>query len=289
MRCSLGISNFLEEISSLPHLLFSSIYLHWSLRKAFLPLLAILWNSAFRCLYLSFPPLLLASLLFTAICKASPGSHFAFFAFLFHRDGLDPCLHLCPNVSSGYVHHLWHLSSFSRSLAGRGPNPLRSGGRTSGIWYPTLPLSPVASAHSCLPLPVAWDSTTIQTFFEGGTLLIHLFDPLSLVPCTQELFSECLLTCFFPVHQPSWLWLHAPVLLCLSGHRSGSRQPSSHQSTLQVLFPDIIMSLVPLWTSSHFSCPSKAIKPTTWFSKYRQWAGKYFLNSKVQCKCREYK
>ena len=31
-------------------LLFSSISLHWSLRKAFLSLLAILWNSAFRCL-----------------------------------------------------------------------------------------------------------------------------------------------------------------------------------------------------------------------------------------------
>ena len=30
---------------------------HWSLRKAFLSLLAILWNSAFRCLYLSFSPL----------------------------------------------------------------------------------------------------------------------------------------------------------------------------------------------------------------------------------------
>ena len=29
------------------------------------------WNSAFRCLYLSFSPLLFASFLFTAICKAS--------------------------------------------------------------------------------------------------------------------------------------------------------------------------------------------------------------------------
>jgi len=51
MKCSLGISNFLV-------LLFPSISLHWSLRKAFLFLLAILWNSAFRCLYLSFSPLL---------------------------------------------------------------------------------------------------------------------------------------------------------------------------------------------------------------------------------------
>ena len=40
-----------------PILLFSSISLHWSLRRAFLSLLAVLWNSAFRCLYLSFSPL----------------------------------------------------------------------------------------------------------------------------------------------------------------------------------------------------------------------------------------
>ena len=32
----------------------------WTVRKAFLSLLAILWNSAFRCLYLSFSPLLFA-------------------------------------------------------------------------------------------------------------------------------------------------------------------------------------------------------------------------------------
>ena len=31
-----------------PILLFSSIYLHWLLRKAFLSLLSILWNSAFK-------------------------------------------------------------------------------------------------------------------------------------------------------------------------------------------------------------------------------------------------
>ena len=84
MKYSLDISNFLEEISIVfPILLFSSIPLHWSLRKAFLSLLAILWNSAFRCLYLSFSHLLLASLLFTAICKASSDSHFALLHYFF--------------------------------------------------------------------------------------------------------------------------------------------------------------------------------------------------------------
>ena len=52
---------FLKRSLVFPILLFSSISLHWSLRKA-LSLLAILWNSAFRCFYLSF--LLCFSLLF---------------------------------------------------------------------------------------------------------------------------------------------------------------------------------------------------------------------------------
>ena len=57
-KYSFAISNFLETISIVfPILLFSSIYLHWSLRKTFLSLLAILWNSAFRWIYLSFSPL----------------------------------------------------------------------------------------------------------------------------------------------------------------------------------------------------------------------------------------
>ena len=72
---------FLKRSLGFHILLFSSISLHWSLRKAFLSLLAILWNSAFRCLYLLFSPLLFTSLLFTAFCKVSPDSHFAFLHF----------------------------------------------------------------------------------------------------------------------------------------------------------------------------------------------------------------
>ena len=49
-----------------------------SLRKAFLSFLVILWNSAFRWVYLSFSPLFFTSLLFTAIWKASSDGHFAF-------------------------------------------------------------------------------------------------------------------------------------------------------------------------------------------------------------------
>ena len=53
---------FLNRSLDFPILLSSSIYLHWFLWKAFLSLLAILWNSAFKC-YI-FPFLLCLSLLF---------------------------------------------------------------------------------------------------------------------------------------------------------------------------------------------------------------------------------
>ena len=66
-----------------PILLFSCISLHWSLREVFISLLAILWNSAFKCVYLSFSPLPLASLFFSALCKASSDNHFAFLHFFF--------------------------------------------------------------------------------------------------------------------------------------------------------------------------------------------------------------
>ena len=78
MKCSLGISNFLEEISSL-------------------------WNSAFRCLYLSFSTLFFSSLLFTAICKASSDSHFAFLHFFSMGIVLLPLSYTVSCLSCGVV------------------------------------------------------------------------------------------------------------------------------------------------------------------------------------------
>ena len=113
MKCSLAISNFLKRSLVFPILLFSSISLHWSLRKAFLYLLAILWNSAFKWVYLSFSPLLLTSLLFPAICKAASDSHFAFFAFLFLGDGFDPCLQYnVTNLQPYFFRHSVYQSLF---------------------------------------------------------------------------------------------------------------------------------------------------------------------------------
>ena len=68
---------FLKRSLVFPILLFSSISLHWSLRKAFLSLLAILWNSEFKWGYIFFFPLLFSSLHFTAIFKSSSDNHFA--------------------------------------------------------------------------------------------------------------------------------------------------------------------------------------------------------------------
>ena len=68
-----------------PFLFFSYISLHWSMKIAFLTLLAILWNTAFRWIDLSFFPLPVVSLnfsaisqIFSAISQASSDNHFVF-------------------------------------------------------------------------------------------------------------------------------------------------------------------------------------------------------------------
>ena len=128
MKCSLGTSNFLEEISGLSYsivfLSFFALFTLFSLqvmsdsfatpwavalqaplsvgfpgkntgvschfllqdcllRKAFLSLLVILWNSAFKYVYLYFSPLPFVSFLISAICKASSDNDFAILHFFF--------------------------------------------------------------------------------------------------------------------------------------------------------------------------------------------------------------
>ena len=72
---------FLKRSLVFPILLFSFTSLRWSLRKAFLSLLALLWNSAFKRVYLFFSYLPFTSLLFSAIYKASSDNHLAFLQF----------------------------------------------------------------------------------------------------------------------------------------------------------------------------------------------------------------
>ena len=78
---SLGISNFLEEISSLSHSVLFLYFFVLITEEGFL-ILAIIWNSAFRWVYLSFSPLPFASL-FSAILYGLFRQPFCLFAFLF--------------------------------------------------------------------------------------------------------------------------------------------------------------------------------------------------------------
>ena len=93
MKCSLSISDFLEELQVFLILLFSSIFffyfLHCSFRKAFLFLIAILLNSAFRWIYLYFSTLPFASLVFSLVCKAFSDNHFALLHFLDFKGHLN--------------------------------------------------------------------------------------------------------------------------------------------------------------------------------------------------------
>ena len=89
MKCFLLSLIFLKRSLVFPILLFFSISLHCSFKKAFLSLLAILWNSSFKWIYLCFVPLPFTFLLFSAICKASSDN---LFEFLFLEDGFDHCL-----------------------------------------------------------------------------------------------------------------------------------------------------------------------------------------------------
>jgi len=52
MKCSLGISNFLEEISSLSHSVVFLYFFALITEEGFLMSPCILWNSAFKCVYL---------------------------------------------------------------------------------------------------------------------------------------------------------------------------------------------------------------------------------------------
>ena len=63
---------FLKRSLVFPILLFSSISLHWSLRKAFLSLPALLWNSAFRWVCLSFSPLYVSEVKGSQLCLWPP-------------------------------------------------------------------------------------------------------------------------------------------------------------------------------------------------------------------------
>ena len=92
LKCSLGISNFLEEIASLSH---SVVFLYFSALIAeegflFLQFFGTLHSDAYI-----FPFLLCFSLLFSSQLLGLLRQPFCLCAFLFLGDGLGPCL--CTN------------------------------------------------------------------------------------------------------------------------------------------------------------------------------------------------
>jgi len=100
---------FLKRSLVFPILLLSSISLHWSLRKAFLSLLAVLWNSVFRWIYLSFSPLPFTYLLFIPVCKASSDKNFAFLHFFFLGRSLSQALVPCQEPPYIIIQALYQL------------------------------------------------------------------------------------------------------------------------------------------------------------------------------------
>ena len=83
VKYPLGVSNFLEEISSLPHSVVLFYFFALIPEEGFLISPCYSLELCIQMLYLSFSPLLFASLLFITICKASPDSHFPFLHFFF--------------------------------------------------------------------------------------------------------------------------------------------------------------------------------------------------------------
>ena len=110
MKRSLEVSNFLEEISSLSILLFSSISLHWLPREAFLSLLAILWNSAFRWINLSFSPWPFATL-FSQLFVRIPQTTIFPFCISFSWGWNQPYIYVHPFF--GFLSHLSHHRALS--------------------------------------------------------------------------------------------------------------------------------------------------------------------------------
>ena len=115
MKCSLGISNFLQEISCLSH---SVVFLYFFV---LITEEGFLISPCYSLIQMGI------SFLFSfAFCFSSFHSYLlgllrqprCFFAFLFHGDGLDPCLlynvtNICPQFIRHSVYKIQSLKSIS--------------------------------------------------------------------------------------------------------------------------------------------------------------------------------
>ena len=76
MKCSFGISNFLEEISSFSHSIAFLYFFELITEEGFLISPCCSLELSVQMSIFSFSPLPLTSLLFSALCKASSDNHF---------------------------------------------------------------------------------------------------------------------------------------------------------------------------------------------------------------------
>ena len=120
-----------------PVLLFFSTSLPCSLKEAFLPLLAILWSSAFRWVYISFSPLSFTSLL--GYLQGLLRQPFCLFAFLFLGDSFDQrilyhVMNLCPQCFRHSIRSN-HLNLFGSSTALRAVANFLPTDSTGGFFF----------------------------------------------------------------------------------------------------------------------------------------------------------
>jgi len=119
MKCSLGISNFLEEISSLSHFVVF-LYFFALITEEVLSLLALLWDSSFKWyIYIFFFSFAFCFSFFTVLCKDSSDNHFAFLHFFFLGIVLIPAsytmLQTSIHISSGTLSIISNLNLFLTS------------------------------------------------------------------------------------------------------------------------------------------------------------------------------
>ena len=129
MKCSFGISNFLEEISSISYSVVFLYFFAWINEQGFLISPCYSLELCIQMVILSFSPLLFASLIFTVICKASSDSHFDLLHFFILGMVLIP---VSCTMSWTYV----HSSSGTLSIKSSPLNPfLTSTVKSEGILF----------------------------------------------------------------------------------------------------------------------------------------------------------
>ena len=144
MKYSLGIFDFLDEISRLSHSIIFLYFFALFTKESFFTSPSYSLKLCIQMSLSFLSPLPFASFLFTAVCKATSENHFFHFGFLFLGDGLDHCLlcnvtNLCPqffrhsirsNLLNLFVTStVWRADSFQKT-----PMLGKIGGRRRRGW-----------------------------------------------------------------------------------------------------------------------------------------------------------